>query len=119
MYGTNSQTNDVSMHLRPSSLQRRKGYSLNPVTWSSGFSNWNAVHIFTYGLGEVLAVVLALYCCRNIVAVAPVDIFGATSGASIDCGDDNIEYACAQLFGFFALCEEHPYVQKCTECKYA
>ena len=52
-----------------------------------------SVHILAYGQSEVLAIVLALYCGRKIIAVSPVDILGATSCTSIDCGDDNIKYA--------------------------
>ena len=64
---------------------------------------------------HVLAVVLALYCSREIIAVSPVDILGTTSRTPIDCSDDNIKYARAELFGFFTLCEKHPDVQKSPE----
>lgn len=41
-----------------------------------------------------------------------------SSFASIDCGNDNIEYACAELLSSLTFSEKHPYVQKCPECEY-
>lgn len=81
--------------------------------------SWNAVDILAYGLGEVLAVVLALYCGRKIVAVPPVDILGTTSGTSIDCGDDNIKYACAELLGSLTFSEKHSDIKESPERKYS
>lgn len=73
------------------------------------------VYIFTYGLCEILTVVLTPYCRREIIPVSPVDIFGAASGAPIDCINDYIKYAGSQKFCLFALCEKHSYVQKSPE----
>ena len=51
-----------------------------------------SVNIFADCLSEILAIVFTLYLYWQIVPVAPVDVFGTTSGTAIDCCDNNIKY---------------------------